>query len=100
MEEKRESSQRREHKLDLKKFIKSEGVRAFEEKLQSIGANDLLITITNYDPDELKKEVDFLFYNIWDYNKRILEDGTFEAYWKLKKNVENIEVDERLKFVE
>jgi hypothetical protein len=100
MEEKKEIPQKREHRIDLRKFKKEEGFRAVEEKLASMGANDLLITISSYDPDELKKEVDFIFYNIWDYSKKELPDGTFEAQWKLKKNPENPEVDERIKLVE
>ncbi len=100
MEEKKEIPQRREHKIDLRKFKKEEGFRAVEEKLASMGANDFLITISSYDPDEIKREVDFIFYNIWDYSKKRLEDGTFEAEWKLKKNPENPEVDERIKLVE
>lgn len=100
MEEKKEISQRREHKIDLRKLTKPEGIRAVEEKLASIGANDILITISSYDPDEIKKDVDFIFYNIWDYEKRILEDGTFETKWKLKKNPPNPQVDERIKLVE
>lgn len=100
MEEKKEVSQRREHKMDLRKLTKPEGIRAVEEKLASIGANDILITISSYDPDEIKKDVDFIFHNIWDYNKRRLEDGTFEARWRLKKDPPNPEVDERIKLVE
>ncbi len=100
MEEKKEIPQKREHKIDLRKFTKNEGFRAVEEKLASIGANDVLITISPFDPDEIKREVDFIFYNIWDYSKKKLEDGTYEAQWKLKKNTENLEVDERIKFVE
>jgi hypothetical protein len=100
MEEKKEIPQKREHRIDLRKFKKEEGFRVVEEKLASMGANDLLITISSYDPDELKKEVDFIFYNIWDYSKKELPDGTFEAQWKLKKNPENPEVDERIKLVE
>jgi len=100
MEEKKEIPQKREHRIDLRKFKKEEGFRAVEEKLASMGANDMLITISSYDPDELKKEVDFIFYNIWDYSKKELPDGTFEAQWKLKKNPENPEVDERIKLVE
>lgn len=100
MEEKKEIPQRREHKLDLRKFTKSEGFRALEEKLCSIGANDMVVTISSYDPDELKKEVDFIFYNIWDYTKKKLDDGNFEAQWKLKKTPENPEVDERINLIE
>lgn len=100
MEEKKEILQKREHKIDLRKFKKEEGFRTVEEKLASMGANDLLITISCYDPDEIKREVDFIFYNIWDYTKKKLEDGTFEAKWRLKRNPENPEVDERIKLVE
>lgn len=100
MEEKKEIPQKREHKLDLRKFTEPEGFRALEEKLCSIGANDVVVTISSYDPDKLKKEVDFIFYNIWDYTKKKLDDGNFEAQWKLKKNYENPEVDERINLVE
>jgi|GEM_PF-2921751 len=98
-ERKEEIPQKREHRIDLRKLKKEEGFRAVEEKLASMGANDVLITISSYDPDELKKEVDFIFYNIWNYNKKKLEDGTFEAEWRLRKNSENPEVDERIKLV-
>lgn len=100
MEEKKEIPQKREHKIDLRKFKKEEGFRTVEEKLTSIGANDLLITLSSYDPDEIKREVDFIFYNIWEYTKKKLEDGTFEAEWRLKRNPENPEMDGRIKLVE
>ncbi|MGQ9618967.1 MAG: hypothetical protein ACUVUG_08430 [Candidatus Aminicenantia bacterium] len=100
MEEKKEITQKREHRLDLRKFTKPEAFRAVEEKLASIGANDLLITVSSFDPDELKREVDFVFYKIWDYKKRKLEDGAFEATWSLRKDPPNRLVDQRLKYVE
>ncbi|MEW6455667.1 MAG: hypothetical protein AB1410_02975 [Acidobacteriota bacterium] len=92
--------QRKEIRLDLRKYTKAEGFRALEEKLCSIGANEVLISISDYDPEEIKKEVDFIFMNIWDFEKTKNQDGVWEAKWRLKKNSPVPEFDMRIKFVE
>ncbi|MFQ6083506.1 MAG: hypothetical protein ACE5WD_09115 [Candidatus Aminicenantia bacterium] len=90
----------KEIKLDLRKNTLPENLKIVHERLNSLGPWDILITISDYDPELIFEEINFLLPGLWKFEKHLNQEGVWEAKWRLNPMLPFPWIEEKVRFIE
>jgi uncharacterized protein (DUF2249 family) len=89
----------KEIKIDLRKTTFPESLKSVHERLNSLSPWDILITVSDFDPESIYKEINFLLPNLWKIEKNINPEGLWETKWKMNPNTPFPWIDGRIKIL-
>ncbi|MCP2519139.1 DUF2249 domain-containing protein [SCandidatus Aminicenantes bacterium Aminicenantia_JdfR_composite] len=89
----------KEIKIDLRKNTFPESLKSVHERLNSLAPWYTLVTISDFDPDILYKEINFFLPGLWKIEKNITSERVWEAKWKMNPNAPCPCIDERIEYL-